>query len=131
MKELIRSDKIRITPILSEAEKNEFMQTNGYEVVGLFATNNEMGPTINIGYPSIASYNQALGNMFGFERNHGMYFLTGKFPESNDRPIYIINITDSLTISSYSQINASIIGEYDLLDILVSEQKQQQNKKRA
>ena len=45
--------------------------------------------------------------------------------------IYIINITDSLTISSYSQINASIIGEYDLLDILVSEQKQQQNKKRA
>ena len=130
MKELIKSDRIKITPILSESEKNEFMKMDGFEVVGLFATNNESGPTINVGYPSIASYNKNMANMFSFDKNHGMYFLTGKFPESNDRPIYVINITDSLTVSSYSQTNASIIGEYDLLDVLEGKQKEA-NKKRA
>ena len=131
MKELIRSDKIRITPILSETERDECMRTSGYDVVGLFLTYDEKGPKVNIGYPSIASYNPTLGNMYSFDKNNGMYFLTGKFPERNDRPIYIVNITDSLTLSSYSQINASIIGDYDLVDVLRGVQKEQQNKKRA
>ena len=129
MKELLRADKIKITPILNQEEKDEFMKTKGYEVIGLFLTENENGPVINIGYPSIASYNQVLGNMFAFDKNHGMYFVTGKFPETQERPIYIVTISDSLTIDSYTQTNATIVGDYDLVDVLQGEKKEEQIKR--
>jgi len=128
MNKLLKSDKIKITPVFNNEEKQEFID-NGFELVGLYVNEGKEGPVINIGYPSIASYNATLGNMFGFENSNGIYFATGKFPESNDRPIYIISITDTLTIDSYSQINASIIGDYDLYEILSGEEKREQIKR--
>ena len=125
----IPGEKIKIVPILSDAEKDELIKDSNFEIVGLYVTDTEDGPKINIGYPSVASYNQALGNMFGFKHNNGMYFLTGDFPEVNDRPIYIISITNSLVVDSYSQINAPIIGKHDLLEILSDERDN--HKKRA
>ncbi len=118
MKELLKSDRIKIIPVIEKSEINEFLKIKGIDVIGLYVTQTEKGPIVNIGYPSIASYNPILGNMYGFEKNHGMYFLTGKFPESNERPIYVVSISNSLTIDSYAQTNASIVGEYDLLDVL-------------
>jgi hypothetical protein len=125
----IPGEKIKIVPIISDVEKDDLIKDSNFEIIGLYVTDTEDGPKINIGYPSVATYNQALGNMFGFKRNHGMYFLTGDFPEVNDRPIYIISITNTLTVDSYSQTNIPIVGKHDLLEIL-SDQRTN-NKKRA
>lgn len=125
----IPGEKIKIVPIISDVEKDDLIKDSNFEIIGLYVTDTEDGPKINIGYPSVATYNQALGNMFGFKRNHGMYFLTGDFPEVNDRPIYIISITNTLIVDSYSQTNIPIVGKHDLLEIL-SDQRTN-NKKRA
>lgn len=125
----IPGEKIKIVPIISDVEKDDLIKDSNFEIIGLYVTDTEDGPKINIGYPAVATYNQALGNMFGFKRNHGMYFLTGDFPEVNDRPIYIISITNTLTVDSYSQTNIPIVGKHDLLEIL-SDQRTN-NKKRA
>ena len=124
----IPGEKIKIVPILDESEINEYTKAGKFEIIGLYVTETENGPKINIGYPSVATYNQALGNMFGFKRNHGMYFLSGNFPEVTDRPIYIISVTNSLVVDSYSQINIPVIGDHDLLEVL-SDQKENQKKR--
>ena len=122
---------IKIVPILDEKEVEHYLKSShGYEVIGLYATENPDGLKMNIGYPAKAVYNQAMGNMFGFKNNHGIYFLSGDFPETNDRPIYIITTTTNKTVDSYSQINAAIVGEYDLLE-LVSGTKTEGKKNRA
>ena len=124
-------NKYKIMPILDEKEVEEYLKGSlGYQVLGLYATRSPDGMTINIGYPAKSAYNQAMGNMYGFKNSHGIYFLSGDFPEVNDRPIYIITSTTTKTVDSYSQLNAAIVGEYDLLD-LVSGKINEESKKRA
>ena len=68
----IPGEKIKIVPILDESEINEYTKAGKFEIIGLYVTETENGPKINIGYPSVATYNQALGNMFGFYNKYSL-----------------------------------------------------------
>ncbi len=122
MKSYVPGTKIKIVPI-SEEEINEFLKDDKLDVVCLYTTTSMNGLTLNIGFPTIASYNTVLGNMIGFTKDNGMYFLSGDFPEINNRPIYIITTTSNYTVDSYSQINEPIAGKHDLLTLITDEKE--------
>ncbi len=122
MKSYVPGTKIKIVPI-SEEEINEFLKDDKLDVVCLYTTKSMDRLTLNIGFPTIASYNTVLGNMIGFTEDNGMYFLSGDFPEINNRPIYIITTTSNYTVDSYSQINEPIAGKHDLLNLITNEKE--------